>query len=110
MASHTTYIGAFHESVQRWADSPALSFLPDGSVEEVVSWTFADLYRQASGVAARLKEAVTPGERVPLLAPPGLDYVAGFFGCLYAGVVAVPVYPPSPMQGPDGLERLHSVA
>ncbi len=41
-----------------------------------------------------------------LLCPPGLDYVAAFFGCLYAGVVAVPVYPPRRARG---LDRLHAV-
>ncbi len=40
------------------------------------------------------------GERALLLYPPGLEYVAAFFGCLYAGVVAVPVYPPRPNR-PD---------
>ena len=34
------------------------------------------------------------GERALLLYPAGLDFVAAFFGCLYAGVVAVPAYPP----------------
>ena len=35
-----------------------------------------------------------PGRRALLLYPPGLEFIAAFFGCLYAGVVAVPVYPP----------------
>ena len=39
-----------------------------------------------------------PGDRVLLLVPPGLDYVAAFFGCLYAGAVAVPAYPPNPRR------------
>ena len=34
------------------------------------------------------------GERALLLYPAGLEFIAAFFGCLYAGVVAVPVYPP----------------
>jgi amino acid adenylation domain-containing protein len=34
------------------------------------------------------------GERVLLLYPPGLEYIVAFFGCLYAGAVAVPAYPP----------------
>jgi acyl-CoA synthetase (AMP-forming)/AMP-acid ligase II/acyl carrier protein len=34
------------------------------------------------------------GQRVLLLYPPGLDFVAGFYGCLYAGAVAIPAYPP----------------
>jgi acyl-CoA synthetase (AMP-forming)/AMP-acid ligase II/acyl carrier protein len=36
------------------------------------------------------------GERVILLFPPGLDFIAGLFGCLFAGAVAVPAYPPRP--------------
>jgi acyl-CoA synthetase (AMP-forming)/AMP-acid ligase II/acyl carrier protein len=40
------------------------------------------------------------GERALLLHPPGLEFVAAFFGCLYAGVVAVPAYPPR-LHRPD---------
>ena len=29
-----------------------------------------------------------------LVYPPGIDYIAAFFGCLYAGAIAVPAYPP----------------
>jgi len=36
-----------------------------------------------------------PGDRALLLYPPGLDFIDAFFGCLYAGVVAVPCYPPA---------------
>ena len=36
----------------------------------------------------------TNGDRALLLYPPGLDFIVGFFGCLYADVVAVPTYPP----------------
>ncbi len=43
-----------------------------------------------------LAASVPPGERALLLYPPGLDFIAAFFGCLYAGVVAVPAYPPRP--------------
>jgi acyl-CoA synthetase (AMP-forming)/AMP-acid ligase II len=46
------------------------------------------------------------GERVLLLYPPGLEYIAAFFGCLYAGAVAVPVYPPRMNQN---LVRLESI-
>ncbi|MDR4472726.1 MAG: AMP-binding protein [Nitrospira sp.] len=35
----------------------------------------------------------------PCSFPPGPDYVAAFFGCLYAGVVAVPAYPPQRQRG-----------
>jgi len=43
---------------------------------------------------------------VVLLVPPGLEYVASFFGCLYAGVVAVPAYPPNPRRADP---RVHGI-
>src|SRR5207253_2034291 len=41
-----------------------------------------------------LQSTIVPGDRVLLLYPPGLEYIAAFFGCLYAGAIAVPAYPP----------------
>src|SRR3712207_4385484 len=45
-------------------------------------------------IASQLQALGAAGDRALLLYPPGLDYLAAFFGCLYAGVVAVPAYPP----------------
>ncbi len=45
-------------------------------------------------IAAHLQALGMEGERALLLYPPGLDFIAGFFGCLYAGCTAVPAYPP----------------
>src|SRR3712207_1639860 len=72
----------------------AYAFLGDG--EEVDSCVnHRELERPARSVASRLQIAgVAVGERVLLLYPPGLEYVATFLGCLYAGVIAVPAYPP----------------
>ena len=56
--------------------------------------SYAELDAKAKGVAAMLHDLGGRGERALLLYPPGLDYVVAFFGCLYAGVVAVPAYPP----------------
>src|SRR5262245_36702167 len=73
---------------------PLYLFLEDGEVEGA-AWTRADLDVQARSLAARLQDlGAVPGDRALLLFPPGLDFVAAFFGCLYAGTVAVPVYPP----------------
>jgi acyl carrier protein len=72
----------------------AYTFLGDGEAEES-SVNYRELERQAQYVASRLQSAgVAAGERVLLLYPPGLEYVAAFLGCLYAGVIAVPAYPP----------------
>jgi acyl-CoA synthetase (AMP-forming)/AMP-acid ligase II len=63
------------------------------------AWTYRDLDRRARGVAARLAALAPVGARAMLLYPPGLDFVAAFWGCLYAGIVPVPVYPPRDAAG-----------
>lgn len=61
---------------------------------DVATITVFELDRQARAIAAWLESFNASGERALLLFPPGLDYIAAFFGCLYAGVIAVPAYPP----------------
>jgi acyl-CoA synthetase (AMP-forming)/AMP-acid ligase II len=77
-----------------WPEREALRFLSGETVETTM--TYGELDRQARTIAAHLGGLGASGERALLLYPPGLDYVAGFLGCLYAGVVAVPAYPPMP--------------
>ena len=86
-------------------DRRAYAFLTDGETSEV-SLTYGELESRARAVAAWLQSSGASGGRVLLLYPPGLDFVAAFFGCLYAGAVAVPVYPPRVNQG---LARLQSI-
>ncbi len=71
----------------------AFSYLVDGESEEI-QWTYAELDRRARAIGAWLQLQGLVGERALLLYPAGLDFIAAFFGCLYAGVVAVPAYPP----------------
>lgn len=72
---------------------PAYVFLPDRAGERV-SLTFAELHERASAVALRLAERGRRGDRAALLFPPGLDFIVAFFGCLLAGVIAVPMMIP----------------
>ncbi len=74
-------------------DKQAFLFLFDGE-EEDASVTYGELDQRARSIAAWLQQEGAVGGRALLLYPPGLDFIAAFFGCLYAGVVAVPVYPP----------------
>src|SRR5688572_3655511 len=74
-------------------DRPAVRFLGDGE-RETRRVTYGELHREASRIATRLAELAQPGDRVLLLYPSGVEYIAAFLGCLYAGVVAVPAYPP----------------
>ncbi|MEZ4701132.1 MAG: aminotransferase class I/II-fold pyridoxal phosphate-dependent enzyme [Rhodothermales bacterium] len=74
-------------------DRLAYTFLIDGEIEGD-RYTYAELDRRVRSIAARLQQLNAAGERVLLLYPAGLDYIAAFFGCLYAGAIAVPAYPP----------------
>src|SRR4051812_2618513 len=53
--------------------------------------SFAALDRSARGLASELGELAAAGERAILLFPPGLEFLHALFGCLAAGLVAVPV-------------------
>jgi acyl-CoA synthetase (AMP-forming)/AMP-acid ligase II len=86
-------------------DSKGFRFLVDGETEEVVL-TYRELDRQARTIAAYLQSICSRGDRVLLLYPPSLDYVAAFFGCLYAGTIAVPVYPPRPNRSFSRLQKI----
>lgn len=81
---------------QRAAHTPeriALRFLADAPGEQAVL-SYRELDMRARTIAAALQARAAFGDRAVLLFPSGPDYVAAFFGCLYAGVIAVPAYPP----------------
>jgi 8-amino-7-oxononanoate synthase/acyl carrier protein len=74
-------------------DDTGFHYLADGE-KASQTWTYADVDRKARAIGAALQAMGMEGERALLLYPSGLDFVAAFFGCLYAGVTAVPAYPP----------------
>jgi acyl-CoA synthetase (AMP-forming)/AMP-acid ligase II len=85
---------------RRALDAPtqrAYTFLVDGDAQEL-HLTYGELDNRARRIAAVLQQVSKPGDRVLLLYPPGLGYVAAFFGCLYAQLIAVPAYPPDPSR------------
>ncbi len=73
----------------------AAAFMDDEG-GRVTRWSYADLDRRARAIGVLLQAHRAGGQRVLLVYPPGLDFIAAFFGCLYAGAVAVPAYPPRP--------------
>ena len=75
------------------SDQVTYTFLEPGEAGDA-SFSNRDLERRAQAIGARLQSLTAAGERVLLLLAPGLDYVSAFFGCLYSGAIAVPVYPP----------------
>ncbi|PSL57529.1 acyl-CoA synthetase (AMP-forming)/AMP-acid ligase II [Saccharothrix carnea] len=112
MTVTATTTGTVVDAVRRWArERPghtAFTFVdyevdPDGVP---VSITWAELDARACGVAAELRRRCAPGDRALLLLPQGLDYVVAFVGCLYADVLAVPLFP---ITGDGHRERLDGV-
>ncbi|ARV58846.1 hypothetical protein BZZ01_09545 [Nostocales cyanobacterium HT-58-2] len=88
---------------QYQSDKQAYIFLQNGETESG-RLTYGELDKQARAIASHLQP--WQGERILLLYPSGLEFITAFFGCLYAGVVAVPVYPPRRNQK---LSRLLSI-
>jgi len=90
-------------------DRIACTFLADGETEEH-NLTFLELDRKARAIAGQLQEHRGSGERALLFYPPGVEFLAAFCGCLYAGVVAVPAYPPRVVRAEDrSLPRIQGI-
>lgn len=93
-----------HRALHQGSDR-GFTFLVDGEDEEV-TLSYAQLDRRARAIGAILQSMDLAGERALLLYPAGLDFVAAFFGCLYAGVVAVPGYPPRRNRNMNRIEAI----
>lgn len=84
--------------ILRWraeheAERLAYTFVKNGD-DERESLTYASLDQRARALAGYLLDQDGAGERALLVCPPGLEFLVALFGCLYAGVIAVPLYPP----------------
>jgi acyl-CoA synthetase (AMP-forming)/AMP-acid ligase II len=99
--------------VLRWRalqqpEQRAYTYLLDGEVEGD-HLTYAALDCQARSIGALLQSYRARGERALLLYPTGIEFIAAFFGCLYAGVIPVPLPPPNPAQQQRTLPRLRAI-
>lgn len=107
LPAYKTFVEPLRIHAEAIPDDHAFAFLK-GEDEERLS--FAELHEQALGLAHQLRDSVEVGDRALLLLAPGLDYVVGVYGCLYAGVIAVPAPPPQARRLERTLERLLSIA
>jgi acyl-CoA synthetase (AMP-forming)/AMP-acid ligase II len=85
---------------QRASQNPeklAYIFLKDRENQEQ-RITYQQLSQISQRIAARLQSLIPPGARALLLYPQGLEFIAAFLGCLSAGIIAVPAYPPKRNQ------------
>src|SRR5262245_51241080 len=87
--SAETIVDVLRKRAELTPDKRVFLFLNRGEYEGA-SWTFVQLDRKALAIGSRLAALRAKGKQVLLPNPPGLGFVANFFGCLYAGAVAVP--------------------
>ncbi len=100
-----TLIQVLQERLNQTPDRVVYRFLEDGESESGVR-TYRELYDRSKIIASHILQHARKGDRVLLLYPSGLDFVDAFFGCLLAGVIAIPAFPPT---GKRRIGRLESV-
>jgi len=93
--SESNIVEILHHRAISQGEKTAYIYLKDGENKEVVL-TYRELETQAKAIAIQLKQLVEPGSRVLLIYSYSgcLEFIRAFFGCLYAGLVAVPCHPP----------------
>jgi acyl-CoA synthetase (AMP-forming)/AMP-acid ligase II len=104
----THLVELLSERARRHPERVALRFLHDGESDQN-ALTYAELHARACRLAALLSERTRAGERALLLYPSGPEYVTALLACFYAGVVAVPAYPPQSVQ-PQQVGRILAIA
>src|ERR1700689_1786856 len=95
----------------RQADEPLFTWISEDGTESG-HLTAGLLLKIAGAIAGFLTHEcrIEPGERAILAYPPGLAFINAFIGCLEAGVVPVPGYPPSLARLSVELPILHGIA
>jgi amino acid adenylation domain-containing protein len=96
--------------VARWraehqASRIAYTWLADGETE-TARWTYAELDLRARAIAESLVRTAQAGDRAVLIYPAGLEFIAAFLGCMYAGITAVPIAPPRDEAGQSRSQAL----
>ena len=86
----------------------AYTFLENGE-KESASFTYEQLDKQAKTIASHIQTSISPGERTLLIYTQGLEFLAAFFGCLYAGIIAIPTPAPEASNLKRSLPRLLSI-
>jgi acyl-CoA synthetase (AMP-forming)/AMP-acid ligase II len=107
-ARFSTLIELLRWRASQETDKLAYMFLIDGKTEGP-TLTYGEFDRQARAIGALLQQHNAKGERALLLYPQGLDVMAAFLGCLYGGVIAIPVPPPDAGRLKRALPRLRAI-
>lgn len=93
ISKFTTLIEVLRHRASVTPQTVLYSFIEDGK-DRKSEFTYSQLDERAKAIASYLQTKTNKNDRALLLYQPGLDYIEAFMGCLYAGVVPVPAYPP----------------
>ncbi|MGB3514158.1 MAG: fatty acyl-AMP ligase [Microcoleaceae cyanobacterium] len=106
MAKYLTLIDLLRDRSQNLPSQTAYTFLPDGETS-CGSLTYQQLDTQVRAIAAHLQSIISPGDRVLVVYPytAGLEFIASFFACIYAGAIAVTSNPPVSRDAIGKLEQ-----
>lgn len=106
---YRSLVDMLRTNADRKGDDVFCWYLLDGEDDELIV-SYAELDRSARAVAARLSSEGRPGDRVVVLMAPGPSFTSAFFGCLYAGMIAVPAFLPDVLNAERSLPRLRAIA
>ena len=103
----TTLISLIGRNIANVGQTVAYRYLDFGRSPEgeALELTWAQLDVRLRAIGSRVQQATSKGERVAVLAPQGLDYVAGFYAAVKSGAIAVPLFAP---ELPGHAERLET--
>lgn len=105
MPPGTTLISLIDRNIANVGATVAYRYLDFARAAEgtALEITWAQLDARMRAIGSRVQQSTGRGERVAVLAPQGLDYVAGFYAAVKAGTIAVPLFAP---ELPGHAERL----
>ncbi|MGB2924980.1 MAG: fatty acyl-AMP ligase [Limnothrix sp.] len=104
MKKYSTIVDVLQDRAQNTPDQLAYSFV-SGEATNITSFTYRELEARVKAIAAHLQSIIEPGDRVLMVFPysAGLEFVTSFYGCLYAGAIAVTI---NPSKNDDALDKL----
>jgi fatty-acyl-CoA synthase len=102
----TTLISLIERNIANVGDYVAYRYLDYARSDgRVIETTWAQFGVRLQAVGAQVQQFADHGDRVAILAPQGIDYVAGFYAAIKAGTIAVPLFAP---ELPGHAERLET--
>ncbi|MCP4137564.1 MAG: fatty acyl-AMP ligase [bacterium] len=107
--TYSTFIELLDDRVAIHPTKQAYTFLNfSGNTRSEETFTYEELYKKVLAIASFLQEHQGISQRALLFFPPGLEYITAFLGCLFAGVIAVPLYPPLSVKMAPRLKTIAS--